>query len=677
MVIPGVGTYSVDNTGNVVYTPATDYLGVADINFRVEDDTGANSNLATLGILVLQDSDGDGVDDVTDLDDDNDGILDTDEGFSTTTGSAPACGSHTVLNFNNAFTEEPGGDGNNSTFLQGETFRFPNVATGIDALVTIVTLNGTTIPTLDDNGSNPNSFQPQSAFNLSAPGDQAYTEFRFDFVTTGGTVGVNDVVLTEFFVNFNDVDGNSTYGEQNWSQLPVGYFVDDPTELNIDTVDNFVVGTAGTTEYPGVTNTFPQVNYATEHQGKSSYTIRLGVIARVAGASAGGRQHNVEFDCAANFNNPLSTTTVDTDNDGIADHLDTDSDGDGCPDAVEGTANISSAQLDANDSVPGPFNSSGVPTAVNGGSGQGAGSSTNAGVSACEPTAVDDTATVDEDDTVNIDPLANDDFGGDGPSTGTITITTPPTNGTATVNDGGTPNDPTDDTIDYTPNGDYNGPDTITYEICDADGDCATADIDVTVNPINDTPTAVDDTASVDEDDTVNIDPLANDDFGGDGPSTGTITITTPPANGTATVNDGGTPNDPTDDTIDYTPNGDYNGPDTVTYEICDADGDCATADIDVTVNPINDTPTAVDDTASVDEDDTVNIDPLGNDNFGGDGPSTGTITITTPPANGTATVNDGGTPNDPTDDTIDYTPNGDYNGPDTVTYEICDADGD
>ncbi|WP_298347007.1 Ig-like domain-containing protein, partial [uncultured Algibacter sp.] len=223
----------------------------------------------------------------------------------------------------------------------------------------------------------------------------------------------------------------------------------------------------------------------------------------------------------------------------------------------------------------------------------------------------------------------------------------------------------------------YNGPDQITYEICDADGDCTTAVIDITVDPVDDTPTAVDDTASVDEDDTVNIVVLDDDNFGGDGPSTGTISITSGPSNGTATVNDGGTPNDPTDDTIDYTPNADYNGPDQITYEICDADGDCTTAVINITVDPVDDTPTALDDTASVDEDDTVNIVVLDDDNFGGDGPSTGTISITSGPSNGTATVNDGGTPNDPTDDTIDYTPNADYNGPDQITYEICDADGD
>ncbi|WP_165454415.1 Ig-like domain-containing protein, partial [Hyunsoonleella pacifica] len=124
--------------------------------------------------------------------------------------------------------------------------------------------------------------------------------------------------------------------------------------------------------------------------------------------------------------------------------------------------------------------------------------------------------------------------------------------------------------------------------------------VDVTVNAVDDTPTAVDDTASVDEDDTVNIDVLDDDNFGGDGPSTGTINITSAPTNGVATVNDGGTPNDPTDDTIDYTPTADYNGPDQITYEICDADGDCVTAVVDVTVNAVDDTPTAVDDTASV-----------------------------------------------------------------------------
>ncbi len=54
LVITGVGTYTVDNSGNVTFTPATDYFGDASINFRVEDDLGATSNTATLGITVLE-----------------------------------------------------------------------------------------------------------------------------------------------------------------------------------------------------------------------------------------------------------------------------------------------------------------------------------------------------------------------------------------------------------------------------------------------------------------------------------------------------------------------------------------------------------------------------------------------------------------------------------------------
>ncbi len=310
-------------------------------------------------------NDGDAYPDGCDDDDDNDGISDVDEGLVTTPGQ-PACGGQSVLNFNNAYTEESG-DGDINTFLLNETFRFPGVSAGIDALVTITELNGTTLPILDDNASNPNSFQPRSAFNLTNAGDRAYTEFRFSFVTTGGVAGVNDVIIPEFFVNFNDVDGNAVYGEQNWSQLPVGYIVDNPTELLITDENNFIVGTAGVIEYPDVTNNFPQINYSTVHSNKSSYTIRLGVVARQAGASASGRQHNVQFDCVTNFVNPGSTTVADTDLDGIPNHLDTDSDNDGCFDALEGNGGILLSQLDGSGTITGGVDGSGIPSTTSGG----------------------------------------------------------------------------------------------------------------------------------------------------------------------------------------------------------------------------------------------------------------------------------------------------------------------
>jgi hypothetical protein len=80
------------------------------------------------------------------------------------------------------------------------------------------------------------------------------------------------------------------------------------------------------------------------------------------------------------------------------------------------------------------------------------------------PSAIDDSASTPINTPVNIDVLANDDFGPNGPSTSSISIITQGT-GTAVVNDNGTANDPTDDTVDYTPATDSQGIDAIINEI--------------------------------------------------------------------------------------------------------------------------------------------------------------------------------------------------------------------
>ena len=302
------------------------------------------------------------------------------------------------------------------------------------------------------------------------------------------------------------------------------------------------------------------------------------------------------------------------------------------------------------------------------------------------PTAIDDTATVNEDSGVtSIDVTDNDDFGGDGPSIGTISLSngTSTNGGTLTINDNGTPNDPTDDEVNYTPAADFNGSDTFDYTIEDADGDTSTGTVTVTVNSVNDLPTAVDDTTTVNEDSlATSIDVTDNDDFGGDGPSIGSISLPsgTSTNGGTLTINDNGTPNDPTDDEVNYTPAAGFDGTDTFDYTIEDADGDTSTATVTVTVSSVNDIPLAIDDTATVNEDSGVtSIDVTDNDDFGGNGPSIGTISLPngTSTNGGTLTINDNGTPNDPTDDEVNYTPAADFDGTDTFDYTIEDADGD
>ncbi|MFY7665402.1 Ig-like domain-containing protein, partial [Flavobacterium sp.] len=103
------------------------------------------------------------------------------------------------------------------------------------------------------------------------------------------------------------------------------------------------------------------------------------------------------------------------------------------------------------------------------------------GASVDTPTAVNDTATTAEDTPTTITVLANDNFGGDGPSTTVdVVIATQGANGVATVNTQGTA-DSSDDTITYTPVN-FNGIDTFTYTITDSNGDVSTAIVTVTVN---------------------------------------------------------------------------------------------------------------------------------------------------------------------------------------------------
>ncbi|WP_313791632.1 Ig-like domain-containing protein [Flagellimonas spongiicola] len=189
-------------------------------------------------------------------------------------------------------------------------------------------------------------------------------------------------------------------------------------------------------------------------------------------------------------------------------------------------------------------------------------------------TLVDDLVTVDEDDSIVVDVFAND---SDLPTNGLLTATDP-ANGTVNINDNGTANDPTDDIVTYTPDPDYNGPDSFDYTICNPFGSCSMATVTVDVLPIVD---AFDDSVVTDQDVTVTVDMLANDN---DLPSVGSITTTTP-SNGSIVLNDGGTPANPSDDTITYTPNLGYLGTDSLDYTICDGSGNCSTATITIMVN--------------------------------------------------------------------------------------------
>jgi len=262
------------------------------------------------------------------------------------------------------------------------------------------------------------------------------------------------------------------------------------------------------------------------------------------------------------------------------------------------------------------------------------------------PIAVDDIASVAEDTSNNqINVLTNDgDIDGDSL---VITGVSTPSHGTATY---------TSSFVRYSPSMNYNGPDSFTYTISDGHGGTDTATVTITVTPVNDQPVANDDTATVNEDSTINqINVLANDgDIDNDPIS---VSGVTQPVHGAATF---------TISAVFYTPNPNYNGIDTFTYTIIDGYGGMDTATVTVTITPINDPPNAVDDTTTVAEDSSNNqINVRINDNdIDGD---TLSITGVTTPVHGTATF---------TASYAFYSPSANYNGPDSFTYTISDGHG-
>lgn len=189
----------------------------------------------------------------------------------------------------------------------------------------------------------------------------------------------------------------------------------------------------------------------------------------------------------------------------------------------------------------------------------------------------DDEVTTDEDREVIVAIYSND---MDIPATGSLTFTDP-INGTVSTNDNGSKNNPQDDIITYTPDRDFNGTDSFAYTICNGFGDCSTATVTVQVLPILD---VNDDSVVMTVNEITTIENWRFND--NDLPTLGTITVTQP-INGSVTVDNKGTPNNPSDDGIRYFPTNDYTGNDSFDYTICDAIGNCGTATITVIMSAL------------------------------------------------------------------------------------------
>lgn len=257
------------------------------------------------------------------------------------------------------------------------------------------------------------------------------------------------------------------------------------------------------------------------------------------------------------------------------------------------------------------------------------------------PVADNQVITTDEDTQVDINLTATD---SDRDALSFIVVT-PPSNGTLS---GTSPN------LTYTPNLNYNGPDSFTFKANDNKADSNIATVRIMVNPVNDAPVAVNDTYSIDEGETLKVAAhgVLSNDSDLDGDSLTAILISNP-TNGTLSLNANGS--------FSYTPNTYFYGIDSFTYKANDSMLDSNIATVKITVNHINHPPVANDQTVTTDENTQVNINLTASD------PDDDALSfsIVNSPSNGSLS---GTLPN------LTYTPNLNYNGSDSFTFKANDS---
>ncbi len=264
------------------------------------------------------------------------------------------------------------------------------------------------------------------------------------------------------------------------------------------------------------------------------------------------------------------------------------------------------------------------------------------------PVATADSYNVDEDNTLDGAVLGND----LDPDDDSLTVVA----GNITTTTGVTLSMSMDGTFSYTPPANFSGSDTFQYQLTDAIS-TVTGNVTITVNPVNDAPSAVSDSYTLNEEGTLNGNLLDNDsDIEGTPLSAVAETVTT--AAGVALTING-------DGSFSYTPPSDFFGNDSASYQV--TDGALTTlGTVTFTVLNVNDAPVANADSYSLDEDGTLTENLLTNDTDADDD----TLSVTP----GSSTTSNGAQVVINGDGSFSYTPAANFNGADSFTYTVSDG---
>ncbi len=248
------------------------------------------------------------------------------------------------------------------------------------------------------------------------------------------------------------------------------------------------------------------------------------------------------------------------------------------------------------------------------------------------PTAADDSGSVGEDDVLTV--AANGVLSNDSDPDATDVLNVSAVEGAAanvgaavTLASGAIVTMNADGSYSYDTNGAFNSlaagqtaTDSFTYTVDDGNGGVDTATVTITINGANDGPTAADDTGAVGEDDILSVAAngvLANDADPDSGAVLNVSAVQGSAANvgAAVTLASGAIVTMLADGSYSYDTNGAFNSlaagestTDSFTYTAADGNGGFSTATVTITVNGANDAVAAVDDSASVGEDDILSV---------------------------------------------------------------------
>ncbi|MEZ9252262.1 tandem-95 repeat protein [Vibrio cyclitrophicus] len=226
-------------------------------------------------------------------------------------------------------------------------------------------------------------------------------------------------------------------------------------------------------------------------------------------------------------------------------------------------------------------------------------------------------------------------------------------NATVTANDDGS--------FTITPEADFNGDIDLSFDVSDG-LETVQAGVDLTVNPVNDLPTAEDQNFTVEEDGTLiftDADLLAGAaDIDGDDLSIADVSYTG--AEGVFTDNGDGT--------YTFAPNENFNGEVSLDFSVSDGT-ETVDANIGVTVTDVNDAPVAGSTSYQMNEDGTITISPeqLIANSSDVDG-EVSLESVTYSGSDGTLVQNDNGS--------VTFTPNENFNGDISLDVVVTDDDG-